>query len=235
MGGSHHAGAAADPEALSAAAAAQGCARHGLSPRHHGNRELGDHAQGRRRGRPTLRVESPQHAGRRGRGVGPARGHPDLRDQRGRQHDLLSPYRIGDRPSPACHDGRWRGRGLASAFQTERSVEKRDRRHGRDHHRRHPPAQHGGKESPQVPGHLGQRCGHQAYVRQPVRHRAIHDGRYRAGDEPAGLRLGRRGRGLRLVRPRHRDAGQGHGRGRDRDGNRSVEGAGSGHGPAISM
>ena len=77
----------------------------------------------------------------------------------------------------------------------------RDRWHRRDHHRYHPSAGHGQRRRSGIPDDGRQRCHDQAPLRQPLRHRPIHDGRHHSRDQhPAGRPQCGRGR-LRLVQP----------------------------------
>ena len=73
-------------------------------------------------------------------------------------------------------------------------------RHRGDHDRRHPAARHGGRRRAQVPDRRRQRRRHQAHVRQPLRHRAVHPRRRHPGHQrPAGGQARRGGR-VRLLR-----------------------------------
>ena len=87
-------------------------------------------------------------------------------------------------------------------------------RHRGDHHRRASPLRDGRGRDPALPGHQRQRLGHQVQVRQPLRLPRVPGGRHQARhrrhdrrQDRRGLRLRRRGQGLRPVpaRPgRHR-------------------------------
>ena len=57
---------------------------------------------------------------------------------------------------------------------------RRARLHRGDDHRRDPPARDGARRRAALPGDRGQRLRHQAPVRQPLRHRSVHDGRHPA-------------------------------------------------------
>ena len=80
------------------------------------------------------------------------------------------------------------------------------------------------------PHHRGQRRRHQAPLRQPLRHRPVHDRRHHSRHQlPAG-RIEVRGRRLRLVRTRPGQPCPRHGRRSHRHRSRSDEGARSRHG-----
>ena len=100
-----------------------------------------------------------------------------------------------------------------------RIADGRQGRHRGDHHRRQPPLQAGPEGRAALPGDQRQRLGHQVQVRQPLRRAPLAGGRHQprrrrdAGRQGGrGLRLRRRGQGLRRVagrpgraRDRHRD------------------------------
>ena len=91
-----------------------------------------------------------------------------------------------------------------------------DRRDRGDDDRRDPPegAREGGQA--RLPDHRRQRVGDQAPLRQPLRHGPVDARRHHPRDQrPDRGQEGRRG-GVRLVRPRRRDAGEGPRRARDR-------------------
>ena len=149
----------------------------------------------------------------------------DLRDQgRGQRHLLLA-HRGRGRPQAAPDDGRRRRRDRRPPLGTARAARRHHRRHRGDDDRRDPPQ--GAREGRQarLPRDRRQRRQDQAPVRQPLRHRAVDDRRDHPRDERPPRRPQVRGRRLRLVRPRRRDAGQGDGRARDRDRGRPDAGA----------
>ena len=87
-----------------------------------------------------------------------------------------------------------------------------------DDDRRDPAEGPGARRRARLPGDRGQRRADEAHVRQPLRHGPVDDRRHRARDQHPPCRAHVRGRRLRLVRPRRRDAREGHGlpRGRHR-------------------
>ena len=154
-----------------------------------------------------------------------AERHRDLRDQgRGQRHVLQAPQR-GARPAAAGHDGRRRGPRDRAAHPARRPARARDRRHRGDDDRRDPAARDGGRRRPRVPDRVGERRRHEAPVRQPVRDRAVHDGRRDALHEPAHRRQDRGRRRVRHVRAGGGLAGQGPGRPRGRHRGRPHRGA----------
>ena len=157
------------------------------------------------------RVRPGHDPGRRRRPGGLA---PHDRAQPARRPRAADPE-VGRDPEPGGAEGAGRqGPGL----------------HRGDHHRRHPPQGDGQGGDPPVPDHRGERLEHQAHVRQPLRHRAEHARRHRAGHEPPPGRQHRRGGRLRLVRPRRREPRARRGRARDRDRGGSAAGARGAHG-----
>ena len=114
-------------------------------------------------------------------------------------------------------------RGLSPADRAG-SARRRHRRDRGDDDRRHPPARDGEGGRPEVPGRRRQRGEDQAPLRQPLRHRAVHDRRHHPRDQPARGRAERRRRGLRLVRPRRGDARARPGRPRHRHRDRPDQG-----------
>ena len=167
---------------------------------------------------------SAQHDPRRRRGrhaAGPRgrRGPALRRSPRGRRG---RPPGVARRPGHAA-PGAGR-RGLAGA----RGL--RQGRHRGDHHRRPPPLRDVPRGHAAVPGHQRQRLGHQVQVRQQVRLPALPHRRHQPGHRRPdrrqggrGVRLRRRGQGLRRVaarpgRPRHRHRGRPHLRPAGRDG-----------------
>jgi hypothetical protein len=89
-------------------------------------------------------------------------GIPDFRDQGRRQRHLLFAHQFGAGPSAASYHGRRRGPGLHPADQAHRSGEARDRRHGRNHHRRDSFARHGQGRHAEVSHRRGERRADQA-------------------------------------------------------------------------
>ena len=75
-----------------------------------------------------------------------------------------------------------------SADERRALVARRAGLHRGDHDRRHPPQGDGQGRGAPVSHHRGQRLEHQAHVRQPLRHRAVHPRRHRAGHQPAARR-----------------------------------------------
>ena len=138
MGRPAHAGARRDPRALRAGAAARRHPDLGLPARHDGDGEPRPHAEGGRRRRRALRVESALHAGRRGRGARRRVRHPRLRDPRRGRRDLLLAHHGRGRPPAAADDGRRRRRDRRPAQGPPRPARRHHRRHRGDHDRRHP-------------------------------------------------------------------------------------------------
>ena len=168
-----------------------------------------------REGAALARRRRPQHDPRRRRRRHPA-GAPGPRVRAGRRRPRRRHRRVGRVPGrprppapvaargpPALDPDRRRGQG----------------RHRGDHHRRQPPLQAGPEGRAALPGDQRQRLGHQVQVRQPLRRAPLAGGRHQprrqrdAGRQGGrGLRLRRRGQGLRRVagrpgraRDRHRD------------------------------
>ena len=216
MGRAVDAGAAPGPRAVHAAAAAQGDPTRRVPARDHGDCGPDAHAQGRRRPARAVRVQSAVDAGRDRRRAGQRVRDPRLRPQRRRQRPLLPAHRGGARHAPAAHDGRRRRPHLPTPRRAQEPGRGRDRRHGGDDHGRHPAALDGAPGRAGVPGDRGERRGHQAPVRQPLRHRPVHDRRHPARDEPAPRGTHSGGRGLRHVWPRRGGARQGDGGARHR-------------------
>ena len=148
------------------------------------------------------RLQPAFDAGRCGRLAGLAFRDPGLRHQGRRQRHLLQAHPRRPRSQAPGDDGRRRRSAQHAAQGTERAARPDDRRDGGDDHRRHPPAGHGGRQGAGLPGHRRQRRHDQAFLRQPLRHRAVDDRRHRPRHQhPAGRQDLRRG-GLRLVRAR---------------------------------
>ena len=151
--------------------------------------------------------------------------HSGLRHQGREQRRLLfahlSPRSITSRRSRWTTAPTW----SPAAHQAQGSARRRDRRHRRNHHRRHPPARHGQGRRAALPDHRGQRRGHQAPVRQPLRHRPEHARRHHPRHQHPAGRHERRRRRLRLVRTRRGQPRARHGRQRHRHRDRSDEGA----------
>ena len=207
------------------------------------------HAAGGRRRDRALRLQSALDPGRRGRPPGARPRRPRLRHQGRGPRDLLRPHRPGARLRPAHDPGRRRRPGRRAAHDRPQPAgrpgpadpalgggavpggakgagRRRAGVHRGDHHRRHPAQGDGQGGRAPVPDHRRERFEHQAHVRQPLRHRPVHAGRHRPGDQHAARRKHRGRRRLRLVRPRGREPGPGRGRPRDRDRGRSAAGAG---------
>ena len=178
VGRAQHAGAARDPRAVREGAAAEGHAHRRLPARHHRDREPGAHAPGRRRRSVPVRLESAQHAGRRGRRAGRSLRHRDVRDQGRGSQDLLLAHRLVHRGAPAHHHGRRLRPRHRASHQEEELPARRVRGHRGDLDRRDATARHGGEPRAALPGDRDQRRRHQAPVRQPLRHRPEHHGRH---------------------------------------------------------
>ena len=127
------------------------------------------------------------------------------------QHILAA---LDHRPHITMDDGA----DLVTTLLTKRPGDavERNRRHRGDHHRRHPPAGDGQGRRAAVPHHRRQRRADQAHVRQPLRHRAVHDRRRGALHQRAAGGIEVRGGRLRLVRTRPGHASPRHGRRRHR-------------------
>ncbi len=106
--------------------------------------------------------------------------------------------------APADHDGRRRRHGERPAQAARRPDRRRVGRHRGDDDWRDPAARDGGRRGAEVPDRVGERRRHEAPVRQPLRHRAVDDGRDHARDEPSDRRAHVRRVRLRDVRPRRR-------------------------------
>src|SRR5205814_1315812 len=100
-----------------------------------------------------------------------------------------------------------------------------ERLDGGDHDRRHSSQSDGAGRRAPVSRDRGQRLGHQASVRQPVRHRAVDPRRHRARDEPAARGEHGGGGGVWVVRSRIRAARARRRGERRRDGDRPAQGA----------
>ena len=88
-------------------------------------------------------------------------GDSRLCHQGGGQPDLLQAHPWGP-GSEAPHDhGRRGGFGFHPAYRPPRAPSRNDRGNGRNDHRRHPPAGHGGERGPAVPDHRRERRQHQ--------------------------------------------------------------------------
>ena len=115
----------------------------------------------------------------------------------------------GDRPPSAYDDGRRRRRDRRPPLGAARAARRRDRRHRGDDDRRDPAAGAGARRQARVPGDRRQRgeapstCSTTATARGSRRSTA-------SSAPPTCCSPGRlRGRRVRLVRPRRRDAGAG--------------------------
>ena len=148
-----------------------------------GDREPDAHAQGRRRRRGAVRVESAVDAGRRRGSARRGVRHPRLRDQgRGQRHVLLAHHGRG-RPQAAADDGRRRRRDRRPPLVQARAARRHHRRDGGDDHRRHPAEGDGSRRRARVPGDRGQRGAHEALLRQPLRHGPVDDRRHHPRDQ----------------------------------------------------
>ena len=225
MGRPADAGARRDPRAVRAGAAAERLPHLGVPARDDRDREPHAHAEGGRRGRRAVRVESALHPGRRRRRARRGVRHLGLRHQgRGSRHVLLA-HRGGRRPQAAPDDGRRRRRGRRPPLRAARAARRHHRRHRGDDDRRHPAeGARGGREA-RLPDHRRQRRADEAPVRQPLRHGPVDGRRHHPRDQRPARREEVRDRGLRLGRTRRRVARARHGRAGDRDGGRPDAGA----------
>ena len=220
VGAQQHAGAPHDRGAIHPRTTVQGASGLGLSPRDVRNGQSDAGAQGRRGGGLPLRQQPAQHAGRRGGLAGPGIRNRGVRHPGRGQGDLLPAHQRRPGFQAAPDHGRRRGHHRGHPQPAQGSRRERDRRHRGNHHRRHPPQEHGAGRRPALPHHRGQRRGHQAFLRQPLRHGPEHAGRHPAGHQPPPGRQALRGLRIRLVRTRCGEPGAGDGgqchRGRDR-------------------
>ena len=224
------AGARRDPRAVRGGAAARRLPRLGLPARDDGDGEPDAHAQGRRRRRRPVRLESALDPGRRRGGARRRVRRLGLRDQGRGQRHLLRAHRGGRRPQAAHHDGRRRRRDRRAPQRPPRAARRRHRRHRGDDDRRDPAQGARARRQARLPGRRRQRGAHEAPLRQPLRHRPVDDRRDHPRDERPARRQALRRRRLRLGRPRRRHAREGARRARDRHRGRSDAGARGGDG-----
>src|SRR5579875_308372 len=111
VGGAGDAGAAHDPGAVSAGAAAGRAAGVGVPARDLGDGEPDADAAGRGGGAGAVRLQPAVDQRRGGGGAGGGARDPDLRDQGGRRADLLPAHRGGVGAAAAPDHGRWGGPG----------------------------------------------------------------------------------------------------------------------------
>ncbi len=180
----------------------------GLPARDRRDRQPGPHPQGRRRRPGADRLQPAQHPGRRGRQPGQGLRHRRLRHPRARTTTPItatssppwstsrtSPWTTAPTWSPPWSSWPWNGwttsmhrcgpghRSSNRPSGRNGSSRQVHRQHGRDHHRRQPPAGHGARRRAQVPGHRRQRRPDQALLRQPLRHRPEHHRRHHPGHQ----------------------------------------------------
>ena len=201
-----NAGARRDPRPVRAREAALRLPRLGVPPRNDRDGEPHANADGGRRRRRPLRVESAVDAGRHRRRARGRVRRVRLRHQGRGQRHVLRPHRRGRRPQAASDDGRRRRRDRRPSLRAARAARRDHRGHGGDDDRRHPAEGARGRRQARLPDHRRQRREDEAPVRQPLRHRAVDDRRHRARDERPARRAPVRRCRLRLGWPRRRDA-----------------------------
>ena len=171
------------------------------------DREPDADAEGGRRRRRALRVESALDPGRRAAAL-VAEFDISVFAIKGEDNDTYYQHieaAVDHKPQLTMDDGA----DVIGVLHTRppRAARRHHRRHGGDDHRRDPAEGDGGRRRARVPGDRGQRRADEALLRQPLRHRPVDDRRDHPRDERPARRQALRRRRLRLGRPRRRDAG----------------------------
>jgi hypothetical protein len=170
-----------DRQALCQGAAAEGPPRFGVPPRD--DRDGQPHAgpESRGRGHRARGLESAVDAGRRRGLAREGLRHPHARGEgRGHQALLLAHLRRA-RPQASPDDGRRRRSRLGDPQGTREISRRGDRRYRGDHDGRHPAAEPRGVGEAPFSDRRRERRRHEAFFRQPLRHRPVDARRDRPG------------------------------------------------------